>query len=191
MRFCQACENNKDPIIEQLVRHFANCKRILEIGSGTGQHAVYFAPRLPHLRWQTSDLAENHDSILAWMEDYPSSNIQAPVHFEIGVERWLSDSIDGVFTANTAHIMQPELTRQMMELVSSNLVSGNVFCQYGPFNVDGEYTSEGNRQFDRHLKAEGCGGIRDIAELEAWVENMVLVERIAMPANNFLLVWKK
>lgn len=194
-RFSQACENNKGVILAELIKHFAECKQVLEIGSGTGQHAVYFAPALPHLTWQTSDLVVNHSSILAWIETSveakSENNLRPPVEFMIGQHAWPVGNVDGVFSANTAHIMQPNETHQMMEMVADNLPSKGVFCQYGPFKVDGQYTSESNHQFDLHLAREGCGGIPDISELESSAKGLLLVRRVPMPANNFMLVWHK
>lgn len=191
MRFCQASENNKHAIIEVLKTHFEGASKVLEIGSGTGQHAVHFAPLLAHLEWQPTDVQDNHPGILAWMEEFPCQNLLSPMEYVVGEHEWSFDGIDAVFTANTAHIMAPEITRLMMETVSHHLPTGGVFCQYGPFNVNGQYTSEGNRQFDAHLKNEGCGGIRDIDELLSWATELSLAEQVAMPANNFLLVWIK
>ncbi len=188
--YSPSCDRNKQPIIEQLVVHFEHCKNVLEIGSGTGQHAVFFAERLPHLIWNTSDMLDYHGSIQAWMVEAKLSNIVSPIEFHFGKNDWPSLDIDGVFTANTTHIMQRDAAQLMMETVASNLKSGAVFCQYGPMNVNGKYTSEGNREFDQHLKESGCGGIRDLAELIEWAAGMELVEQISMPANNFLLVWK-
>ncbi|MFT4938273.1 MAG: hypothetical protein ACI88A_001297 [Paraglaciecola sp.] len=189
--FSQACENNKGPISEQLKGYFAGSKKVLEIGSGTGQHAVYFAPKLAHLTWQTSDIPNNHAGINSWLDDYPADNLCAPISFTIGQDEWPEMDIDGVFTANTTHIMQVAEAQEMMRLVGQRLPVGAVFCQYGPFNVDGNYTSDSNRNFDQHLKNEKCGGIRDIAELQKWAGTMQLCAQIQMPANNFLLVWRK
>jgi hypothetical protein len=96
-----------------------------------------------------------------------------------------------VFTANTTHIMQPSETQFMMQLVANNLPSGGVFCQYGPYNFQGQYSSESNKTFDQHLIGQGCGGIRDIDELTLWAKPLVLIETVPMPANNFMLVWQK
>jgi cyclopropane fatty-acyl-phospholipid synthase-like methyltransferase len=192
-RFCQATENNKEAILTALKVRFSNSKKVFEIGSGTGQHAIHFAPQLAHLVWVTADMQENHDTIKAWISDFPSTNIHGPLFYKVGESEWPLSGVDAVFSANTAHIMQPEVTQLMMTSVAENLPAGGVFCLYGPFNVDGEYTSEGNESFDAHLAREGCGGIRDISELESWVadKNLVLEERVSMPANNFLLVWRK
>lgn len=187
--FAPSCDRNQQPILDQLVVHFQGCQQILEVGSGTGQHAVFFAKHLPHLVWNTSDMLENHDSINAWMKEANLSNVIAPFEFHFGKNDWPDLPLDGVFTANTTHIMQRDQAKLMMKTVGENLPSGGVFCQYGPMNVNGEYTSEGNREFDQSLKAGGYGGICDIAELTEWAEEMALVESIPMPANNMLLVW--
>ena len=188
--FSPSCDRNQQAIIDQLVVYFKNAKQVLEIGSGTGQHAVFFAKRLSHVTWHTSDMLENHDSIKAWMDEAQLSNLVVPFEFHFGKHDWPQLPLDAVFTANTTHIMQREDARLMMQTVAQNLPEGGVFCQYGPMNVDGEYTSEGNRDFDQSLREGGYGGIRDIAELTVWATGMTLVEKVAMPANNFLLIWK-
>lgn len=192
-RFCQATENNKDAILAALKIHFSQSRVVFEIGSGTGQHAIHFAPRLPHLNWITTDIVDNHQTIRAWVDEFPADNIHGPLTYIVGENDWLTPEADAVFSANTAHIMPPDITQLMMTSVADNLPANGVFCLYGPFNIDGQYTSEGNESFDAHLTREGCGGIRDIAELQSWVANrgLVLEERVTMPANNFLLVWRK
>lgn len=189
--FSQACENNKAVIIKHLIAELSQQRKCLEIGSGSGQHAVHFAPLLGHLLWQTSDLLANHASINAWLSDYPAPNLLAPIEFFVGQSDWPSTDIDAVFSANTAHIMQPKEVKVMMSMISANLPVGGVFCQYGPFKVDGDYTSDSNRAFDTHLYNQGCGGIRDISELQQWAPNLILCKTVPMPANNFLLVWSK
>jgi hypothetical protein len=190
--FSQACENNKHPIFEILSRVLVDTKNLLEIGSGTGQHAVHFAPRLTYLQWHTSDMPDKHLGIAAWLEDVDVDNLHKPVSFTIGASSaWPITNIDAVFTANTTHIMQPSETQLMMQLVAANLPSGGVFCQYGPYNFLGQYSSESNKAFDQHLREQGCGGIRDIDELTLWAKPLVLIETVPMPANNFMLVWQK
>lgn len=185
-----SCERNQQPILDQLSRLFKDSQQVLEIGSGTGQHAIFFAHDLPHLLWHTSDAKTNHPSINAWMTEFPNDNLRAPIEFLIGEQPWPTINLDAIFTANTTHIMQKNDAKLMMELIGANLQKGGIFCQYGPFNIDGKYTSEGNREFDLHLASEGCGGIRDIKELTEWAKGLQLVEKITMPANNFLLVWQ-
>ncbi|UAA37945.1 DUF938 domain-containing protein [Paraneptunicella aestuarii] len=202
-RFSQACENNKLPILEQLQQFFAPSRHVLEIGSGTGQHSVFFAQALPHLIWQTSDVPENHPSILAWGEDSnldnqaSLSNWRSPLTLTIGVDPWPDAGalFDAVFSANTAHIMQPDEAKLMMQMVAENLTKNGVFCQYGPFKFDGEFTSQSNLEFDQHLRLQGFGGYRDINELTQWAStsehSLQLTHVIDMPANNHLLVWLK
>lgn len=189
--FSQACENNKQPILDVLNRVLVASKNVLEIGSGTGQHAAYFAPNLTHLDWQTSDMPHNHEGIKTWLEDVSSRNLHLPLSFTIGIDQWPLDHFDAVYTANTTHIMQPSDARLMMRLVADNLPDGGLFCQYGPFNIQGQYTSDSNAAFDQHLREQGCGGIRDIDELILWAKPLRLLEKIAMPANNFMLIWQK
>ncbi len=189
-QFSPSCENNKDPILQQLLSHFAAVKQVLEIGSGTGQHAAYFAAHLTHLQWHCTDIEENHPSINGWVSEAKLTNVTPPIPFFIGRDNWPL-AVDAVFSANTTHIMQKSEAKLMMQLVAENLPSKGVFCQYGPFNVNGQYTSESNQSFDKHLLTQGCGGIRDIAELVDWADGLALRQRVAMPANNFLLVWEK
>ncbi|MDU0355657.1 DUF938 domain-containing protein [Paraglaciecola aquimarina] len=189
--YSQACENNKGPILRELTRVFGKCKNVLEIGSGTGQHAVYFAASLAHLTWHTSDQTCNHDGINRWITDSPANNLQRPISLTIGQDPWPELDIDGVFSANTAHIMQPNEAKLMMQMIAENLPNNGIFCQYGPFKFEGQYTSESNAAFDQHLLSEGCGGIRDIADLEIWAKPLQLQNVIAMPANNFVLIWQK
>ncbi|WP_438864860.1 DUF938 domain-containing protein [Neptunicella sp.] len=189
--FSQACENNKQPILDKLQLHFANVSQVLEIGSGTGQHAVFFAANLPHLHWHTSDMPSNHGGINQWLSAYPADNLHPPVDFTVGSDSWPCPQADAVFTANTTHIMQPDETRLMLQLIAENLPESGFFCQYGPFNVDGQYTSDSNREFDRYLHLQGCGGIWDIADLQAVSTELTLIEQYQLPANNMLLVWQK
>lgn len=184
------CERNKRPILEQLSVYFKDSQQVLEIGSGTGQHAVFFAEYLPHLTWHTSDMPENHDNVNAWVIDSQLKNIVPPIEFTIGEDAWPNTEVDAVFTANTTHIMQQEEAKLMMEMVAANLPDGGIFCQYGPMKINGEFTSQSNREFDQQLKNSGFGGIRDLEQLIQWGKGLELIERIPMPANNFLLVWK-
>jgi hypothetical protein len=190
--FSQACENNKQPILNVLKRVLADRKNLLEIGSGTGQHAAYFAPRLAHLEWHTSDMPDKHLGIAAWLESADVDNLHQPLSFTIGANStWPLTTVDAVYTANTTHIMQPSEAQFMMQLVADNLPVSGIFCQYGPYNFQGQYTSESNVVFDQHLNEQGCGGIRDIDELTLWAKPLVLVDTVPMPANNFMLIWQK
>ncbi|MCC2604742.1 DUF938 domain-containing protein [Planctobacterium marinum] len=192
-RFSQACENNRLPILTQLKIYLAGKQHLLEIGSGTGQHASYFAPELPHLIWQTSDVPENHPGINAWLAEAHCETLRPPVALCIGQDEWPERLFDAVYSANTAHIMQKEEIRLLMQLVAKHLPSGGVFCQYGPFTEQGQFSSDSNRAFHQQLIAQGYGGYRDIDELKTWVQGqgLTLKEIINMPANNLMLVWVK
>jgi cyclopropane fatty-acyl-phospholipid synthase-like methyltransferase len=189
-----ASERNKRPILEVLREEFKDRRRVLEIGSGTGQHAVFFAAELPWLVWQTSDLRENHPAIRAWLEDARLDNVEPPL--ELDVDRFDAASVtaDAVFSANTAHIMGPESVENMFNLVGRLLPEDGVFCLYGPFNFDGDYTSESNAAFDASLRQRSPSmGIRDLAWLEQLADGVGMArERLyAMPANNYVVVWRK
>ena len=192
--FSQACENNKAPIFALLAPLLQDKTHLLEIGSGTGQHAAWFAPQLPHLIWQTSDLSENHAGILRWLEAYPSTNLRAPIELNVAQTGWPDATIDAVYTANTAHIMAWQEVQAMFQLVSSNLPANGIFCLYGPMKYAGEHSSESNRIFDLRLR-EGFAhrGIREFHEINqlALSGDLILLDDHAMPANNRLLIWQK
>ena len=193
--FSEACERNKYPILEKLKLHFSNIKSVFEIGSGTGQHAVYFSEMLPDIIWQTSDLLENHSFINMWINDSHLSNIKAPLYFEADSKVSGFDKYDAVFTANTLHIMSWENVKQLFPKIEKLLKEYGLVFIYGPFNYDGKFTSESNQKFDTYLKANinPMSGIRNIEDiiLLAKQNNLMLVEDYEMPANNRLLLFKK
>lgn len=189
--FSQACENNKGPILDVLRRVLTDATAVFEVGSGTGQHAVYFASNLPHVTWHTSDQPPYHDGINQWIDAYPSTNLVRPVEYVAAVHSLAECDFDAVFSANTAHIMQKEEVITLMQDVDENLPAGGVFCQYGPFTQQGQFSSQSNAEFHASLLERGCGGYRDVEELKKWVKTLTLSEVIVMPANNLLLVWKK
>ena len=192
-QYSQACEENREPILTVIREVFANAHNILEIGSGTGQHAVYFARHLPHLTWQPADLAGNHPSIQAWREDSGLENVLPPFELDVTASTWPDDAYDGLFSANTTHIMSLEEVESMFSGIGKLLQTGARCCLYGPFNYNGTYTSDSNRQFDSWLKnRDPASGIRDfevIAEL-ASANGLVLMGDNEMPVNNRLLVWQ-
>lgn len=192
--FSQACENNKHPILEVLKNAFAKQKYVLEIGSGTGQHAVHFAKNLPFLTWQTSDLLMNHAGINQWIIDQPTPNLKRPLAIDLAEELSLIESIDAIFTANTLHIISWPLVQRFFALVDKNLTKNGVLCIYGPFNYQGKYTSESNANFDLWLKARdensGIRNFESVYQLAARI-GLSLLKDIAMPANNHLLIFKR
>lgn len=197
--FSQACENNKHPILEVLQQELHNYSHVLEVGSGTGQHSVYFAPNLSHLQWQTSDVDANHYAIRAWHAAYPTPNLHAPLAFDLTSDLWPANAInntpyDAVFTANTLHIISWSLVERLFQMVGDALPIDGKLIIYGPFNDNGHYTSEGNRQFDRMLKERDANsGIRDKEDIVSLANacTLVLIASYSMPANNQLLVFQK
>ena len=190
--FSQACENNKAPILLHLKRLFKNTKNVLEIGSGTGQHAVYFAQHMPHLNWQTSDRAINHNGIHLWLNEHPKANLLAPIELDVTTYDWAIKT-DAVYSANTAHIMPWKAVTALFEGVGKSLNKDGLFVLYGPFNYGGKFTSPSNARFDEHLKlSEPTQGIRDYERICALAKSAGLkpVEDNPMPANNRLLVFK-
>ncbi|QIZ76887.1 DUF938 domain-containing protein [Ferrimonas lipolytica] len=192
--FSQACENNKAPIFERLQQHFAASQRVLEIGSGTGQHSVYFAPRLPHLQWHCSDRNDNHEGINAWHRQLPAANLHQPVSLDVNDQLWPLTGFDAAFSANTIHIMSWPEVELMFQGVSRNMASSGRFCYYGPFNYGGQFTSASNQAFDQHLRRTATHmGIRDIeAVIDLAQQNgFQLCNDDAMPANNRLLLFQR
>jgi len=189
-----SAERNRDAILEVLRDAFQDCKAILEIGSGTGQHAIFFASQMPWLTWQTSDLVENHDGINAWLEDANLDNVKAPLVLDVEEPLQTVDHFDAVFSANTAHIMSIAAVECMFGIVGQCLTDGGKFCLYGPFNQNGDFTSDSNRDFDAHLKSQDPAmRIRDLEILDGFAQTNGLhrVGVYAMPANNMLAVWIK
>ncbi|WP_461482260.1 DUF938 domain-containing protein [Porticoccus sp.] len=194
--FSQACENNCQPILAILQRVFADRRKVLEVGSGTGQHAVYFAPRLPQLVWQTADLEINHPGINAWIDQYPVDNLRRPLALNADRRPWGMGGYkpDALFTANTCHIMAWPSVQNLFAEVGVLLAPGAVLAIYGPFNYGGEFTSDSNARFDQWLKQIAPHqGIRDFEAVDRLAQQagFTLSEDNAMPANNRLLVWKK
>lgn len=188
-----SCERNREPILAVLRDHFIDCRRVLEIGSGTGQHAVCFAAALPHLIWQCSDRRENLAGICMWLEEAGLPNTPPPLELDVA-GAWPRQRFDAVFSANTLHIMGwPEVERLFAGL-GGVLADAATLVIYGPFNYGGRHTSESNAEFDVWLKRRGAHqGIRDFEAVDALATGigLRLVEDRAMPANNRCLVWRR
>lgn len=192
--FSQACENNKRPILTILQRVFADRQRVLEIGSGTGQHAVFFAEHLPHLVWQTSDLEDNHAGINAWLDEAALDNLRAPLEIDADRQPWPIDPVDAIFSANTLHIMSWQQVQRLFRGIAASTLPRAKVAIYGPFNYGGRFTSDSNRNFDAWLKEQAAHrGIRDFEAVSALADDQgfQLLEDNPMPANNRLLVWEK
>ena len=191
--FSQACENNKLPILALLAEAFSNSKSVLEVGSGTGQHAVFFAPHMTWLSWQTSDIRLNHEAIKQWLQEYPAGNLLYPIELDLN-HPWPIEKVDAIYTANTLHIVSWPLVQAFFSGVSQHLNQQGKLCIYGPFNYQGKYSSESNAGFDIWLKErDSQSAIRDIEAIIALAEKagLILEHDHAMPANNRLLEFRK
>ena len=191
--YSEACEQNRAPILAVIRPLFSQAGRLLEIGSGTGQHAVYFAADMHHLVWQTSDRIENHAGILRWMQDEGTDNVRPPLALDVLKNEWPQPGFDAVFSANTAHIMGEKAVEAMFRGVARILGKGGLFALYGPFNYRGEYTSDSNRRFDQWLKQrDPQSGIKDFEVLDHLARELglALESDHEMPVNNRILVWR-
>ena len=192
--FAESSEQNKIPIYAVLKRYYHNIETVLEIGSGTGQHAVFFAQQFPNLTWFTSDQAEYHGGIQMWQDESLLPNIDGPLLLDVNQANWPEIRMDAVFSANTVHIMGWPSVENMFTGIGRVLNKGGFFCLYGPFNYDEKFSSESNARFDLWLKQrDPVSGIRDFAALQdlANKAGLEFVEDIEMPVNNRILVWQK
>jgi cyclopropane fatty-acyl-phospholipid synthase-like methyltransferase len=188
-----ACDRNREPILAVLRRHFSDRRRVLEIGSGTGQHAVHFAAALPDLTWQTSDLEENLPGIRLWLEEVRLANLPAPLSLDVN-GAWPQRGYDAVFSANTLHIMSWSDVEALFEHLQPVLEPDACVAIYGPFNYAGRFTSPSNADFDAWLKQRSpLMGIRNFEAVDALAQSigLRLIEDCAMPANNRTLVWRR
>jgi cyclopropane fatty-acyl-phospholipid synthase-like methyltransferase len=191
--YAPACERNREPILAVLRECFADRRDVLEVGSGTGQHAVHFAAAMPWLSWQCSDRAEHLAGIRLWLDEAGLPNTPAPIELDV-TGAWARRRFDAVFSANTLHIMGWPEVQQFFEGVDAVLATDGVLAAYGPFNYGGEYTSDSNREFDAWLKARDTrSGIRDFEAVDALAREigLTLMDDVAMPANNRTLVWRR
>jgi cyclopropane fatty-acyl-phospholipid synthase-like methyltransferase len=189
--FAESAEQNKAVIYDAIKPYLQG--EVLEIGSGTGQHAVFFASQVPQLQWQTSELASNLSVIEAWIEESGLTNLLPPIALEVSGQ-WPQHEYDLVYSANCFHIMGSDAVAKSIRGAAGCLKPGAVLAVYGPFNYNGQFTSESNAHFDQFLRSRDAeSGIRDFE----WVDGLAseaglqLLEDISMPANNRSLVWKK
>jgi len=188
-----AAVRNSQSILGVIRHEFRNAESVLEIGSGTGQHAVIFAAALGHLTWQTSDCDDHHAGIHAWITDAGLPNVREPLSINVLHAKVPEQSYDAVFSANTAHIMSIRAVEKMFSLVSSVLGNDGVFCLYGPFRENGEFNTPSNAEFHRSLQSgDPEMGIRHLEDLDQFAAagNMQRRRLYAMPANNVIASWK-
>jgi len=192
--YSESCDQNREPILEVIQSLLKDKKSVLEVGSGTGQHAVYFAQKMPHLIWQTSDQEPYHEGIKLWLDDAGLDNTPPPIALNVSTNTWPDQIFDVVFSANAVHIMGWKNVVDFFENAPKQLNSGGLFILYGPFNYNQQYTSESNARFDIWLKQrDPQSAIRDFEALDKLANNagMKIKKDYALPANNRVLVWEK
>lgn len=192
--FAESCAQNRDPILAVLREAFADRRRVLEIGSGTGQHAIHFAAALPHLVWQTADLPEHHAGIRMWLDEAALPNVRPPLALDVARDDWHTGRYDAVFSANTLHIMSWPEVEGFFRGVGAVLAPGGVLAVYGPFNYRGAFTSDSNARFDAWLKSrDAASGVRDFEAVDALAhaQGLNLERDVTMPANNRTLLWRR
>jgi trans-aconitate methyltransferase len=191
--FSDACERNKAPILEVLREAFADRQRVVEIGAGTGQHAVHFARHLPQLAWQPTDRPEYLPGLLARIAAEGPPNLQAAVQLDVLEQPWPALRGDAVFSANTLHIMSWQAVEALFAGLPRILEPGGVLAIYGPFKYRGQFTTASNAAFDAMLRERDAdSGLRDFESVNALAvaAGLELQADHAMPANNQLLVWR-
>ncbi|MCP4983593.1 MAG: DUF938 domain-containing protein [Gammaproteobacteria bacterium] len=189
--FAEAAEQNRQVIFDVIKPYLKG--DVLEIGSGTGQHAVYFAAQVAELRWQCTDLAQSLPGIEAWIEESGLANLCPSLLLDVE-EEWPDCQYDLIYSANCLHIMSAAAVISCIKGVANCLKPGGVFIVYGPFNYGGQYTAESNARFDQFLKSrDPASGIRDFEWLDELAINagLELLNDVSMPANNHVLVWQK
>ncbi len=192
--WAEACERNRAPILEVLRGAFAGATQVLEIGSGTGQHAVFFAAALPHLVWQPSDRPEHLPGIAAWRDDAGLPNLRAPLALDVDAAEWPVAECDALFSSNTLHIMSWASVENFFRGAGRVLLPGGVLAVYGPFSYGGRHTAESNARFDAFLRErDSLSGVRDFDVVSALAQRhgLVLSDDHALPANNRVLTWRR
>lgn len=188
--YSESCDQNKDAILEVILPILSSSSNVLEIGSGTGQHAIYFAKKMLHLTWHTSDCKTYLEGINLWVSASGLKNVIAPIELNVSFSPWPKLETDAVFTANSIHIMNQQDVINLFTGVANLLSTKGCFIIYGPFNYKSSYTSESNQRFDQWLKnRDPLSGIKHFEEIEviAKTNKMHLVSDYSMPANNRIL----
>jgi cyclopropane fatty-acyl-phospholipid synthase-like methyltransferase len=192
--YSEACDQNRQPILDVIQPLLHSAQSLLEIGSGTGQHAVYFAEKMPHLTWQSSDQTMYHAGIQQWIDAANVDNVLAPLALNVSTDIWMSQQYDAVFSANTLHIMSDSNVYDFFTHIDAVIKPNGLLLIYGPFNYQGHYSSASNARFDQWLKSrDALSGIKDFESINALAEKagFTLQQDYAMPANNRILCWKK
>jgi len=192
--YSESCLQNCEAIFSVIEPLLVSAKSLLEIGSGTGQHAVYFSERLSHLKWQTSDCLPYHEGIQLWIDDAGLRNVLPPIELDVAQSSWPSKKYDAIYMANTIHIMHANEVEIMFKHLAKHIEPTGQLIIYGPFNYDGQYTSESNQRFDQWLKNRDTeSGIKNFEDIHAMAElaDLRMAKDYAMPANNRILHFLK
>jgi len=192
--FAESSEQNKQDILAIIQPLFSKLKRVLEIASGTGQHAVYFSQVMPNLNWQPSDLENALPGIQSWVNDSGLENLNHPLALDVSSINWPQQTFDAIFTANSLHIMSQQHVKDLFSNVGRVLDTNGLIAVYGPFNYHGQFTSQSNQHFDGWLKSRNPdSGIKEFEWCNELAENagFKLIEDHEMPQNNRILVWQK
>ena len=192
-QYSSSCVQNQEPILKIIKPLLLEKYTVLEVGSGTGQHAVFFAEHMPHLNWQASDQAQYLSSINAWVDEAKLNNTPPAINLDV-TQAWPALEFDVIFSANTTHIMSWEMVVDFYQGVGESLSENGLFILYGPFNYHQQYTSQSNADFDMWLKNRDPNSA--IRNFEALMElakqaKLTLLKDYEMPANNRILCWKK
>ena len=188
-------ERNREPILTVLRRRLPQTGTVLEIASGTGEHAVHFAAALPHLQWQPTDYDELAlDSIASHRAASGLSNLLAPLMLDATAPEWPMERADAIVAINMIHVSPWRVTQGLMAGAGRVLPSGGVLYLYGPYKENGAHTAASNEAFDRELRLRNPEwGVRDVGEVAdiARASGLNLDERVLMPANNLSLVFRR
>jgi SAM-dependent methyltransferase len=190
----EACARNRGPILEVLRGALSASTRVLEVGSGTGEHAAFFAGMLPHLQWQPTDVVAHLPGIAAWRDAVALPNLRAPLELDVDAGEWPVAGVDAVFTANTLHILSWQSVIRFFRGVGRVLQSGGVLVVYGPFSDNGYHAAESNARFDAFLRGrDPQSGLRDWQAVDglAKMQGLSLSADHSMPANNRILIWRR
>ncbi len=193
--YSPAADNNKAAILSVLTNYFAEGDHVLEVGSGSGQHAIHMSAALPQIRWQPSDRAITLAALSANIREYGTPNVQQPIELDLAkLPPALPRGVQCIYAANVMHIVSEPLGATLIKLAAQSLLKDGYLVLYGPYRYGGKFTTESNKDFDGWLKdRDSSSGVRDFE----WVEKLAnesgltLIKDHAMPANNQCLVYKK
>jgi len=186
---------NRDPILDVLKRVLPSRGVVLEIASGSGEHAAYFAQELPSLIWQPTDPdPEALSSVAAHRTDAGAGNLLAPLQLDVTSARWPVERADAVMCCNMIHIAPWEACEGVIAGAARTLPAGGILYLYGPYKIAGRHTAPNNEAFDADLRARNpAWGIRDLDDVVALARrhNFALVETVQMPANNLSVIFRR